>query len=241
MLAKGPDTLLAPADGAIVGWSVRGAEGELALDVQRASLALESTWVPAIENRGEGVFIAFREESIAAWQERPAVRKRGDQLVEGFNAWCRAKGLRDARFPGLPYIMLHTLSHLLVTAVSLECGYAASAIRERVYAGESGYGILLYTGTPGSEGTLGGLVEVGKRIEHHLAVALEAGRLCSNDPVCAQHRSDDPLEERFLHGAACHGCLLVAESSCERRNELLDRALVVPTVEDSGAEYFEAV
>jgi hypothetical protein len=142
-------------------------DGELALGVQRATLALETMWVPAIENRGEGVFIAFKPEAIDAWLALEATKKRGEQLAEGFDAWCRSKNIREARFPGLPYIMLHTLSHLLITAVSLECGYAAASIRERVYAGEAGYGILLYTGAPGSEGTLGGLVEVGKQIEHH--------------------------------------------------------------------------
>jgi hypothetical protein len=85
------------------------------------------------------------------------------------------------------------------------------------------------------------LIEVGKHIEHHLLRALEFGRLCSNDPVCATHEPDDGFEERFLHGAACHGCVLLAETSCERRNELLDRALVVPTVHTSGAAFFEGL
>ena len=134
--------------------------------------------------------------------------------------------------------MLHSLSHLLVTAVALECGYSASAIRERVYAGEYGFGILLYTGASGSEGTLGGLVEMGRDIESHLQRALELGRLCSNDPVCSQHDPANRLEERFLHGSACHGCLLIAETSCERRNEFLDRALVVPTVATQNAAFF---
>ena len=99
-----------------------------------------------------------------------------------------------------------------------------------MFAGEYGYGILLYTGAGGSEGTLGGLVEVGRDIESHLQRALELGRLCSNDPICAQHDPANPHEERFLHGSACHGCILIAETSCERRNEFLDRALVLPTV-----------
>jgi len=97
---------------------------------------------------------------------------------------------------------------------------------------------LLHTGTSGSEGTLGGLVEVGRRIEYHLGKALEYGRLCSNDPVCAQHQPNDEQEDRLLHGAACHGCLLIAETSCERRNEMLDRALVINTVAGLGAEFF---
>jgi Domain of unknown function (DUF1998) len=213
-------------------------DGELALDVRRAVLDIEPSWVPAIENRGEGVFISFQKQAIENWVKQPAVQKRGLELLRGFEVWQKRKALPEAKFPRLPYIMLHSLSHLLITAVSLECGYAASSIRERIYVGDTGYGILLYTGSPGSEGTLGGLVQIGKRIEYHLTTALELGRLCSNDPVCAQHQPDNVQEERFLHGAACHGCLLIAESSCERGNEFLDRALVVATVEGLGAEFF---
>ena len=94
-------------------------------------------------------------------------------------------------------------------------------------------------GAGGSEGTLGGLVEVGRDIESHLQRALELGRLCSNDPICAQHDPANPHEERFLHGSACHGCILIAETSCERRNEFLDRALVLPTVSTSDAAFFD--
>ncbi len=215
-------------------------DGDLDIPVRPASLDIDLTWVPAIENKGEGVFIAFRPDAIENWLKRDAVKKRGQKLERGLQIWRKQKGIAEdkAKFPGLPYIMLHSLSHLLIGAVSLECGYAASSIRERIYAGNSGYGILLYTGSTGSEGTLGGLVQVGNRIEYHLDVALEMGRLCSNDSVCAQHQPDAEQEDRFLHGAACHGCLLIAETSCERRNEFLDRALVVATVEGTGAEFF---
>ena len=68
--------------------------------------------------------------------------------------------------------------------------------------------------------------------------AIDLGRLCSNDPVCAQHPPEDQHECRFLHGAACHGCLLIAETSCEQHNDFLDRALVISTVDDNGAEFF---
>ncbi len=212
--------------------------GELSLDVRRASLAREISWLPAIENRGEGVFISFSGEALKKWMQRTEVQGRGLQLVAGFKERSKRHAVSTETFPGLEYILLHSLSHLLITAVSLECGYSASSIRERIYAGESGHGILLYTGTPDSEGTLGGLVQTGRNIELHLRNALEIGRLCSNDPVCAQHRPDSYQEERFLHGAACHGCLLIAEPSCERRNEFLDRALVLPIVEGLGAEFF---
>jgi hypothetical protein len=41
-----------------------------------------------------------------------------------------------------------------------------------------------------------------------------------------------------LSGAACHGCLYIGETTCERMNDFLDRSLVVPTVEGLGAEFF---
>jgi hypothetical protein len=213
--------------------------GELDTNVQMAHLAREVTWLPAVENRGEGVFLGFRRPAVEDWLARPAVQARGKDLEAGFGEWLKDHPHSKRKFFGLPYVLLHSLSHLLITAVSLECGYPASSIRERVYAGEAGYGILLYTGSPDAEGTLGGLVEAGRQIDRHLRAALELGGLCSNDPVCAQHAPANTLERRFLAGAACHGCLLIAETSCEQFNDFLDRALVVPTVEDQAAAFFK--
>ena len=213
-------------------------DGELDAGVSRAPLGIEPTWLPAIENRGEGLFIGFAAEALKVWIERKAVQARRGILLKAFERWKAEHPKSNREFPDVAYVGLHSLSHLLLTAVALECGYPASSIRERVYAGNAGYGILLYTGSPDAEGTLGGLVEAGRRIVQHLRAALTLGELCSNDPVCAQHDPDDENEARFLHGAACHGCLLVAETSCEQRNDFLDRALVVPTVAGIGAELF---
>jgi len=213
-------------------------EGELDMNVEVAPIAREPSWFPAVENKGEGIFIGFEKTAIEDWLERSGTRQRVAALEAGYRAFYQNREMTDVAFVGAPYYMLHSLAHLLITAVSLECGYPSSAIRERIYAGPSGYGILLYTGASGSEGTLGGLIEVGRRIERHLEQALELGRLCSNDPICAQHDPDQRDEERFLHGAACHGCLLIAETCCERRNLLLDRALVVPTVSSPDAAFF---
>jgi hypothetical protein len=215
-------------------------EGELDVGVKRAALARETTWLPAIENKGEGVFLQFRRDDVAAWTARPEVKERGRKLDAGFKAWSGEHQGTHRQFPGLPYLMLHSFSHLLITSVSLECGYPASSIRERIYALHGvGYGVLLYTGSSDAEGTLGGLIEVGRRIHEHIRAALEMGELCSNDPVCAQHDPESNHERRFLHGAACHGCLLIAETSCEQHNDFLDRALVVPTVDNLGVEFFE--
>lgn len=146
-------------------------------------------------------------------------------------------------FFGPRFYMLHALSHLLIQAISLECGYGASSLRERIYcsmprAATPMAAILLSTTTPGAEGTLGGLVAQGRRIGDHLARALELGRLCSNDPVCATHVPERGQAELHLEGAACHGCLYLAEVSCERMNRMLDRALVVPVIDQPAALAF---
>lgn len=214
-------------------------EGELEIGVQPALLAREITWVPAIENRGEGIFLQFKNEVIEDWVAQPAVRHYAQSLNAGFDAWKSEHRGSRREFPPLPYYLLHSLSHMLITTISLECGYPASSIRERIYAfDEIGYGILLYTGSPDAEGTLGGLVQEGRRIHEHLKQAIDRAQLCSNDPVCAQHQPNNQHERRFLHGAACHGCLLIAETSCEMQNDYLDRALVVPTVENRNVEFF---
>jgi hypothetical protein len=123
----------------------------------------------------------------------------------------------------------------------MRCGYPASSLRERIYADPVAqrFGILLYTASADADGTLGGLVQQARYFEDHLAQALSTATLCSNDPICAQHTPGSSLEERWLHGAACHGCALVAETSCEMRNDYLDRALVVPALGVLGASFFQ--
>lgn len=213
-------------------------EGELDMDVRRADLARDLTWVPAVENKGEGVFIQFKKAAIQEWLKRPAVGARLQQLKRGFDKW-KAEHQSSNRDFRSEYIMLHSFAHLLITAVALECGYPASSLRERIYALPSiGYGVLIYTGSSDAEGTLGGLVEVGRRIADSIHSALDLARLCSNDPVCSQHVPESTHESRYMQGAACHGCVLIAETSCETQNELLDRALVVSTVQGSEAEFF---
>ena len=214
-------------------------DGEMDLGVERAALSREVRWLPSYENRGEGIFLQFSAVELAAWKERSAVSDRSKALKQGYRLWQDEHKLSTREFPWLEYWALHSFSHLMLTAISLECGYPASSLRERVYAMPGvGFGVLLYTGTSDAEGTLGGLIEVGRRISGMVRSALELGVLCSNDPVCAQHSAQSDYERRFLHGAACHACLLIAETSCEQQNDFLDRALVVPTVQDGGAALF---
>ena len=167
------------------------------------------------------------------------MKARNDQFFQGFEKWRTERGNPKAPFLGMPYVLLHSLSHLLITAMALECGYPSSAIRERIYTTADRFGILLYTASPDAEGTLGGLVATGRSLERHLQEAMEIGRLCSNDPVCAGHDPNNASGELTLQGAACHGCRLISESSCERQNTWLDRATVVPTVVHRDVAFFE--
>ncbi len=214
-------------------------EGELDIQVHRADLDTEITWVPAAENLGEGIFIQFDRAAVDAWVVSEAVQSRDIQLRVGFSRWSQEAGTTRRAYAGARYIMLHTFAHILMTRIALDCGYPASSIRERIYSfPDLGYGVLLYTGSSDAEGTLGGLIEVGKRISQTIGRALVESALCSNDPICAQHDPHTQNEHNFLLGAACHGCVLVAETSCEQQNDFLDRALVGPTVATSSAGFF---
>ena len=84
-------------------------------------------------------------------------------------------------------------------------------------------------------------MQEARHIEDHLAQALRMARSARTIPICAQHAPGTSMEERWLHGAACHGCALVAETSCEMRNDYLDRALVVPVLGVPDAAFFGAL
>jgi Domain of unknown function (DUF1998) len=230
---------------------VGDAEGEYELQPTAAPLATAADWVPAVKIQGEGFFVRLNGTTLDRWAQRPAVQARAAAFVAAENDAARREGRLPKTTEDIRFLMLHTLSHMLIQSISLDCGYPASAIRERLYCAVAPgptkdsadhtlrAGILLFTGTPGSEGTLGGLVEVGRNLKHHLRKAVELGMLCSNDPVCAQHRPDDGQEGRHREGAACHGCVLIGEPSCERSNRDLDRSLVVPTVEEKEAAFLK--
>ncbi|HFD17068.1 MAG TPA: DUF1998 domain-containing protein [Rhodospirillales bacterium] len=216
-------------------------EGELDLGVRSQKLSNAPWPYPAIELYGEGIFLAFDEKRLRGWMANKTVRERSERLEAGFQQWRKRVPTGHHAFPGVAYVALHTLSHLLLAEIALDCGYPLAALRERIYAlpDRDAFGVLVYTASSGSGGTLGGLVEAGKRIGDYLERALERARLCSSDPICAEH---DPSLEGVgnpLSGAACHGCVLVPESSCENRNDFLDRALLVETLADKGVALFQ--
>lgn len=194
------------------------------------------TWAIAGEVYGEGIFIRFNEDAIQHWERSVTAQQRYAALERGHNQWCQARerpvrtGLVDLR-----YALIHTLSHVLIRELAFECGYNAASLKERIYAHGDEYhpmaGVLIYTAANDTDGTLGGLVELGygKALGRVLAKALRRAMRCSADPLCADHQ---PALDGSLHLAACHSCTFLAETSCERGNTYLDRALLVPTLGD---------
>jgi len=222
---------------------IDGSLEELTLAVEGAALATELDWLPAVEQLGEGVFLRFDPDAVRAWMERDAAYRRVDLLYRGWERWRGGQVYGDKlRFPNATYYAVHGFSHALMNEIALDCGYPASALKERIYAvrdeERERLGLLLYTATTGAQGTLGGLTAVLPRLGAIAERALDRLALCSNDPICAEHDPDAHADERALSGAACHACLLVAETSCEARNLYLDRALVTATVSETGAALF---
>ncbi|XTZ17891.1 DrmB family protein [Micromonospora echinospora] len=210
-------------------------------DQRRAPLSGDAPdWVPCAETRGEGIFLRFDEARIVEWEHQPEVKQREQTLIRAHDRWRAQRRLPPGQWPGLRYLLLHTFAHVLIREFALECGYSAAGIGEQVYARSGEHpmaGVLLYTAAPDSEGTLGGLVSLGRpdRLGPLIERGLEAARLCSSDPLCAEH---DPTEFGRLSAAACHACLFAAETSCHRGNHYLDRALLVDTLTDSGYGFF---
>lgn len=220
---------------------------DVQLAVRGAPISRGADWLPAIEQFGEGLFVHFDETGVKNWLQTQAVSDRRRQLVAGYNHWQKRFASKAPAYPGTAYTLLHSLSHALMAEISLDCGYPASSLKERIYAlsesragGDADRcGILIYTATPGAQGTLGGLVAAGPRFSRILRNALDRLKICSNDPVCADHEPDGRSGDRATHGAACHGCLLIAETSCEMRNLFLDRSLLVPTMADHRSHFFD--
>jgi hypothetical protein len=212
----------------------------------RADLSRSSPdWIPATEVHGEGIFIRFNEVAIKDWEAQLPVRARDQILFFGHKGWRNARKLEpDAGYPGIRYAMLHTFSHLLIRELALECGYNASSIRERIYSSNEENnpmaGVLLYTAAADSDGTLGGLVELGKPeyLGRLISQALSRAQVCASDPLCSEH---DPSVDRSVHSSSCHACTLVAETSCEKGNRYLDRALLIETFATPGSAFFGAL
>jgi hypothetical protein len=204
------------------------------------------TWLPAAEVRGEGILVRLSEARIEQWEQAYAAGDRYRQLQQAIRSWRARRGLAPAGpVPPARLVLLHTFSHLLLHQVALDCGYSTASIRERLYCrppgdptGPAMAGVLLYAASPDSEGTLGGLVALAEpsRLASIVREATSRARLCSTDPMCADHHAGDHIDA--LHNAACHACLFAPETSCELGNRFLDRGAVAPILGCPAGAYF---
>lgn len=185
---------------------------------------------------GEGIFISFKKETIKKW----ANKIKNTDI--GKNIYNKKVGFEnDKKYLNPSYYMIHTFSHILIKELNNSCGYSSSALKERLYfsddEGEEMYGILIYTSSSDSEGTLGGLVKQGKpdNLSNLIEQAIEKAKWCSFDPICIE---SDSQGRDSLNAAACHACALISETSCEKMNSFLDRRMLIGDLEYPNAGFF---
>ena len=204
----------------------------------------DTKWYPAYDVRGEGIFIEFDSSVIDSWRtENQALAERVAILNDNYKK--SFIGENHPREISGKFLLLHTISHLLIKQLSFECGYGIASLKERIYCSETAdgkemSGILIYTACGDSEGTLGGLVRQGRSdtFPRIFNKAIENARTCSNDPVCSLSQGQG---RDSLNLAACYSCSLIPETSCEEFNCFLDRGVVVGTFDNPNLGFFQGV
>ncbi|GAA0933815.1 DUF1998 domain-containing protein [Nonomuraea longicatena] len=199
-------------------------------------------WLPAVEVSGEGVFLTLDQRRLQEWERRSGPVHRASVLKERHELVLARRGTDTRVRPSSPvtprYLLLHTLAHVLIDEWSLDSGYPAAALRERLYMSDSMAGLLIYTATSDSAGSLGGVVAQGehRRLSRTLESALARASWCSQDPPCMEAEASGV---DALNLAACYACVLLPETSCETNNVFLDRAILVGTPDDPGTGFFQ--
>lgn len=228
---------------AFVGFARWLPEDNKSLDDKKNSIRLGKSinWLPAMVVKGEGVFFEFNHNKLKNWASNEKVVNRARQINRSYNQTKTDRGL-EARIINARFILIHTFAHLVINQFSYECGYGSSALRERIYCNienesELMNGVLIYTASGDSEGSLGGLVRQGKpgNLESIVFNAIENARWCSSDPICIESSGQGP---NSCNLAACHNCTLMPETCCEEMNMLLDRGLVIGTLDEPEIGYF---
>ncbi len=200
-------------------------------------------WLPAIEIYGEGIFFEFNTESLKLWAEKVDVKRHIEKLNRTYKNSNFGKHVTGNLRP--EFVLIHTFAHLIINQLSYECGYGSSALRERVYCEKTSNncemnGVLIYTASGDSEGSLGGLVRQGKkgRIEDTIVSALKNALWCTSDPICIQSGGQGP---ESCNLAACHNCALLPETCCENGNRLLDRGIVIGALSNNDLGFFDNI
>lgn len=202
----------------------------------------EQDWLPAHVVYGEGIFLEFDEARFRAWENEYAAQlaARTDPLTRRMDQHLKAIRAQD-RPVNTRSLLVHTFAHVLINQLVFECGYSAASLQERLYTSDDGKdsmaAVLIYTASGDTEGTMGGLVRMGQAglLEPVIRKAIENAAWCSADPVCMEIGSTSGQGPGGLNLAACHGCALLPETSCEMFNQGLDRAMLVGDVATGGS------
>lgn len=203
------------------------------------------TWLPAIEVKGEGVFIEFDKTELMKWESNNDLKNRA-QIADNTwqSEWNEQHSFSEVPFNITPrFLLIHSFSHALMRRLSLECGYSSASLRERLYIseGKNGMsGVLIYTSTTDSDGSLGGLQRLAEanRIEPSIIAAIQDMEWCSSDPLCIYGM----VSVRESHSpASCHSCLFAPETSCEHYNRFLDRATLVGLPDSNIKGFFNDI
>ena len=225
---------------AFVGFS-RVEPKEMSITESKKMLRLgDENWLPAIQVQGEGIFFEFNKEELEKWAKQPKIKRRVQKLQVAFKK--SRVGITSTGDLKPEFLLIHTFAHLLINQLSFECGYGSSSLRERIYCEKTEnkldmYGVLIYTASGDSEGSLGGLVRQGEagKLEDTIKNAINNAMWCSSDPVCIQSVGQGP---ESCNLAACHNCALLPETCCELGNRLLDRGVVVGDLSDTTIGFF---
>jgi hypothetical protein len=218
-----------------------------AIDQRRISRLSKwrADWLPATEIRGEGIFLRFRTEALDSWvSENPAILERVQKLDARAAHIASERGYTREYAITARLLVVHSFAHALVRQISIDCGYSSSSLRERLYVAEATdttaamNGVLIYTGSPDSEGSLGGLVRLAEPdlLQRIVLATIRNARWCGSDPVCLE--TDPAHAGERISGAACHCCLLVPETACEKFNRELDRTMLVGDPDGSWDGFF---
>lgn len=159
--------------------------------LQKLALDQRIDWLPAMIVRGEGIFIEFDAARVDAWMRRvPAISDRIRALSNRYNQ-RRIDQSQPQRPVSPQFVLLHSFAHVVINQLAYECGYGSASLRERLYCDFSDprnpmCGVLIYTASGDSEGSMGGLVrQAGPGLFENIVVrAIQKSGWCSSDPVC---------------------------------------------------------
>ncbi|AEE54568.1 DUF1998 domain-containing protein [Haliscomenobacter hydrossis] len=203
----------------------------------------QTTYLPAIESFGEGIFLNLDTEKIDHWLTDVFMNERFRVRMAHLLQNSQSSDLKSIqqKFQSenhlARFVLIHTLSHILIKELEFLCGYPSTSLSERLFINQDQmHGVLIYT-VAGTEGSYGGLASQAddQKFARILKSALYRATDCASDPIC--YNTEDGQGVGGLNLSACYSCCLIPENACEEFNSFLDRSLLI----DREYGYFRSV